>query len=258
MGQLDRRTAIVTGAARGIGAAIVRGLIDEGARVVIADVLDEPGAALAAELGDAAIYHHADVTREEEWVGLADAAEATFGKVDILVNNAGIARFARIEDTSFADLQAVMAVNFTGTFLGIKTLAPRMADAGGGSIINISSNEAFRGTNGLGSYAASKWAVRGLTKVAAMEFGFRGVRVNSVHPGGTNTDIANPSGRTEDDLQPTYRIQPIQRIGRPSEIAAVCVFLAGDGSSYMCGAEIAVDGGSSIGRYREGLPGRPT
>lgn len=256
-GQLAGKVAIVTGGARGIGGAIARLFVEEGARVVIADLLDEPGEALAAELGPNARYQRTDVTDDAAWERLVQVTEQNFGHADILVNNAGIAVFARIEDTTLEQWNRVFAVNSTGTFLGIKALAPRMAETGGGSIVNVSSNEAMRGTNGLGAYAASKWASRGLTKVAAMEYGHRGVRVNSVHPGGTNTDIANPTGRSAEDLQPTYRIQPIQRIGRPREVAAVCLFLASDASTYMCGSEVAVDGGSSLGRYREGLPGRP-
>jgi len=256
-GRLDGKVAIVTGAARGIGGATATMFAQEGAKVIIADVLDDAGAALAKELGDAALYHHTDVTDEDAWRDLADAAETKFGPVDVLVNNAGIGFFKTVIDTTKAEFERVLSINLTGVFLGIHTLAPRMVALGHGSIVNISSNEAMRGVNGLGAYAASKWGVRGLTKVAAMELGHKNVRVNSVHPGGTDTDLANPLKKSPDELQPTYTIQPIQRIGKPHEIAAVCLFLASDDASYVCGAEFAVDGGSSIGRYRGALPGKP-
>jgi 3alpha(or 20beta)-hydroxysteroid dehydrogenase len=256
-GRLAGKVAIVTGAARGIGAATARLFAEEGAKVAIADVLDDAGAALAREIGDAAFYHHADASDEDDWRSLADAAETRFGPVDVLVNNAGVALFKTVIDTSKAEFERVIAINLTGVFLGMHTLAPRMVALGHGSIVNIASNEAMRGVNGLGAYAASKWGVRGLTKVAAMELGHRGVRVNSLHPGGTDTDLANPLRKSADELQPTYTIQPIQRIGRPREIAAVSLFLASDEASYVCGAEFTVDGGSSIGRYRGALPGKP-
>jgi 3alpha(or 20beta)-hydroxysteroid dehydrogenase len=235
-GRLEGKVAIVTGAARGIGAATALLFAEEGAKVVIADVLDEAGAALAREIGAAAHYHHADVTDEADWLALAETAEKHFGPVDMLVNNAGIGLFKTVIDTSKVEFERVLAINLTGVFLGIHTVAPGMVARGRGSIVNISSNEAMRGVNGLGAYAASKWGVRGLTKVAAMELGHKGVRVNSVHPGGTDTDLANPAKRSADELQPTYTIQPIQRIGRPREIAAVCLFLASDEASYVCGA----------------------
>jgi 3alpha(or 20beta)-hydroxysteroid dehydrogenase len=255
--RLSGKVAVVTGAARGIGAATARLFAEEGACVVIADMQDDPGAALAREIGDAALYCHADVSDEADWVKLAKAAEKRFGAVDVLVNNAGIGLFKTVIDTAKAEFERVLAINLTGVFLGIHTLAPGMVARGRGSIVNISSNEAMRGVNGLGAYAASKWGVRGLTKVAAMELGHKGVRVNSVHPGGTDTDLANPLHKSADELRPTYTIQPIQRIGRPEEIAAVCLFLASDEASYVCGAEFTVDGGSSVGRYRGALPGKP-
>jgi 3alpha(or 20beta)-hydroxysteroid dehydrogenase len=257
MNRLAGKVAIVTGAARGIGAATARLFAEQGARVVIADVLDEPGEALARTIGDAALYCRADVSDEGDWQRLVDAAEKTFGPVDVLVNNAGIGLFKTVADTSRAEWDRVLAINLTGVFLGIRAVAPGMTGRGRGSIVNISSNEAMRGVNGLGAYAASKWGVRGLTKVAAMELGHKGVRVNSVHPGGTDTDLANPTHKPADDLAPTYTIQPIQRIGRPEEIGAACLFLASDEASYVCGAELTVDGGSSIGRYRGALPGKP-
>jgi 3alpha(or 20beta)-hydroxysteroid dehydrogenase len=257
MGQLDRKIAVVTGGARGIGEATVRAFVAEGARVVIADLLEDRGRALADELDTAAHFCRLDVSDETNWLKLKAEAETRFGPVNVLVNNAGVGVFSGIDKTSVEAWDRTMAINARGPFLGIKTFALAMVEAGGGSIVNIASNEAFRGTNGMAAYTASKWAATGLTKVAAMEYGHRNVRVNSVHPGGTNTDLANPSGRGEDELKSTYKIQPIQRIGRPQEVAAVCVFLASDAASYVHGAQLAVDGGSSIGRYRDMLDGAP-
>jgi 3alpha(or 20beta)-hydroxysteroid dehydrogenase len=256
-GRLAGKVAIITGAARGIGGATAKLFAAEGAKIVIADLLEDEGRALAKAIGDAAFYCRTDVTDEDDWQNLADAAREKFGAVDVLVNNAGIGLFKTLFDTTKAEFERVLAINLTGVFLGIHTLGPRMVELGHGSIVNISSNEAMRGVNGLGAYAASKWGVRGLTKVAAMELGHKNVRVNSVHPGGTDTNLANPLKRSADELQPTYTIQPIQRIGKPHEIAAVSLFLASDEASYVCGAEFAVDGGSSIGRYRGALPGKP-
>ena len=255
-GRLEGKVAIVTGAARGIGAAIARRFAEEGARVVLSDLLPE-GADVAREIGDAGLFHAADVVEEGDWMALADAAERHFGPVDVLVNNAGIAIFGTIAESKLADWEKVMSVNCTGVFLGMKVVGPRMAARGRGSIVNISSNAAMRGVNGAAAYTASKWAVRGLTKVAALELGHRGVRVNSVHPGSTDTAISNSGGRPTDAENPTYRAQPIQRIGRPVEIANLCLFLASDEASYCCGGEFTADGGATIGPYRTELPGYP-
>ena len=253
------RVALVTGAARGLGLAAATRFLADGWQVAMLDILGDTLRSAVEDLdsGDSVLALEADVSDPQAVQAAVQQAQRHFGRIDALVNNAGIAVFKTVIDTTKADFERVMGINLTGVFLGIHTVAPGMVARGRGSIVNISSNEAMRGVNGLGAYAASKWGVRGLTKVAAMELGHKGVRVNSVHPGGTDTDLANPLHKPADELQPTYTIQPIQRIGQPREIAAVCLFLASDEASYVCGAEFAVDGGSSIGRYRGALPGKP-
>ncbi|HTZ69889.1 MAG TPA: glucose 1-dehydrogenase [Acetobacteraceae bacterium] len=259
MGKLEGKVAVVTGGARAMGAATSRLFVAEGAWVVIADVLDAEGKELARELGDAAVFHHLDVSDEAGWADLAALCRDRFGGVDVLVNNAGVITFAALEDTSLADFQRVLAVNVGGCFLGMRTLAPMMMGAGGGAIVNISSIDGMKGANSLGAYAASKWAVRGLTKVAALEFGHRGVRVNSVHPGGIDTPMGNPQGKPAEEMNKLfYRGVPLQRMGTSEEVARVSLFLASSDSSYMNGAELAVDGGWTAGHYYAGYPGAPT
>lgn len=257
MGRFAGRTVLVTGGSRAMGEATVRLFAAEGARVVIADILREEGEALAAEIGDAAMFQHLDVGSETAWQAARDAAAARFGGVDVLVNNAGILGFAQIIDTPVADFERIQRVNLTGCFLGMKTMAPGMIAKGKGAIVNISSIDGLKGANCVGAYAASKWGVRGLTKVAALEFGYRGVRVNSIHPGGVNTPMGNPRGETEDEMAHVYRSVPLQRIGRPPEIAQATLFLASDEASYINGAELAVDGGWTAGHYYHGYPGSP-
>src|SRR5262249_22725320 len=161
-------------------------------------------------------------------------------------------------DTDKSEFEKVLSINLVGTFLGIKGVTPTMIEQKKGSIINISSVDGMKGCNALGAYAASKWGVRGLTKVAAMELGPHGILVNSIHPGGINTTMGNPTGSPENEANKAYAGQPIQRIGAPEEVARTTVFLASDDASYICGAEIAVDGGMTVGRYQEMLPGAPS
>ncbi|HEV3112168.1 MAG TPA: glucose 1-dehydrogenase [Candidatus Binataceae bacterium] len=258
MGKLQDKVAIITGGARGMGAATSRLFAAEGARVVIADVLDREGDKLAQELGSAAHFRHHDVTDEESWRGLIADTKRRWGRIDVLVNNAGVVLFRTILDTEKTEFEMVLSINLVGTFLGIKSMASVMTDQGKGSIINISSVDGMKGCNGLGAYAASKWGVRGLTKVAAMELGPHGIRVNSIHPGGINTMMGNPAGSPEAEANQAYAGQPIQRIGAPEEVARTTVFLASDDASYICGAEIAVDGGMTVGQYQPMLPGAPS
>lgn len=253
MGRFDGRVVIVTGAARGQGEVEARCFADEGATVVLGDVLDEEGHAVAADIGDAATYVHLDVSREADWANAVATAEQ-LGPIRVLVNNAGIIRPAAIEDTTLDDYLSVIHVNQVGCFLGMRSVLAPMRANGGGAIVNISSIDGMRGTNGLVSYAASKWAVRGMTKVAAMEFGRFGIRVNSVHPGGVNTIMGNPTRDPELEKAP-YQFQPIARIGEPDEIARAVLFLASDDASYITGAELVVDGGTTTGRLEPGLPG---
>jgi 3alpha(or 20beta)-hydroxysteroid dehydrogenase len=238
--KLNDEIALVTGGARGMGAAHVRALLAEGARVVIADVLDEEGRALADELGDDAIYVHLDVTLEESWAAALATIEQQFGPVTVLVNNAGIANAGSIEEYTLDDWNAIVAVNQTGVFLGIRAVVPGMKRSKHGSIINISSVEGLRGGAFLHGYVATKFAVRGLTKSAAMELGGSGIRVNSVHPGYIETPMT--SGIDSKQLQ-----IPLHRAGQPEEVSKMVVFLASQDASYSTGAEFVVDGGMTGG-----------
>jgi len=260
MQRLAGKVAIVTGGARGMGAATSRLFVSEGAKVAIADILDEDGAALARDLGASARYHRHDVTDAASWARLVGKVEADFGPVDVLVNNAGILVFKSLLDTTEEDFDRVISVNLKGAFLGLKAVAPGMAERRKGSIVNISSVEGFRGANGVIAYAASKWGVRGLTRVAAMELSPLGVRVNSVHPGGVDTVMGNPMGAPRTDLNRIYIGPggvPAQRVGAPEEVANVSLFLASDESSYVMGTELVVDGGMICGDYHPGMPGAP-
>lgn len=255
MGRFDGKVVIVTGAARGQGEAEARLFAAEGAKVVLGDVLDTDGEAVAASIGAGARYVHLDVSTEEGWDAAMDVVRSFGGGgLDVLVNNAAILRPAAIEDTSLADYMSVIGVNQIGCFLGMRAAMPLMRDSGGGSIVNISSIDGIGSKNGLISYTASKFAIRGMTKTAAMEWGRFGIRVNSVHPGGVNTVMGNPIMAKELETIP-YQQQAIQRIGYPDEIAAAVAFLASDEASYVTGTELVVDGGWMAGRLEPGLPG---
>ncbi|MBF6221576.1 glucose 1-dehydrogenase [Nocardia abscessus] len=248
MGQLDGKVALVTGGARGMGAEHVRQFVAQGARVVFGDVLDHEGTALAAELGAAARYVHHDVTSEADWSAAVSEAVGHYGRLDAVVNNAGILRFVPIIEMGLADFTTIMTVNVTGTWLGIKTAAPALAETGGGSVVNVSSVEGFVGAAGLSAYSASKFAIRGITKSAARELGHLGIRVNSLHPGGIATPmtagVAGASGVDGDDF---FANLPIPRWGQPAEVSHVAVFLASDAASYCTGGEFVVDGGMLTG-----------
>ncbi len=254
MARLEGKVAIITGAARGQGEAEARLFAREGAKVVLGDVLDEEGTAVAKDIGPAATYVHLDVSDEAQWAEAIDAA-AAFGALNVLVNNAAIIRPKAIEDTSLADYLSVISVNQVGCFLGMRSAAAPMKAAGGGSIVNVSSIDGMRSTNGLVSYTASKFAIRGMTKTAAMEFGHYGIRVNSVHPGGINTIMGNPMAMAEETMNTIYAHQAIPRIGRPEEVANVVLFLASDEASFCTGSEYMVDGGWLAGHIEPGLPG---
>jgi 3alpha(or 20beta)-hydroxysteroid dehydrogenase len=246
VGRLDGKVAIVTGAARGQGEAEARRFVAEGAKVLLTDVLDDEGEAVAAALGDAAAYRHLDVTVEDEWVAAVADAEARFGPVTVLVNNAGILDFGPVEKQDVERFRRVIDVNLTGTMLGIKSAVPSMRSAGGGSIVNISSNSGIWGIPQAAAYCSSKWAVRGLSKAAALELGKRGIRVNSVHPGGVDTPMVSGPGHDPNDTDWARKL-PLGRFGRPEEIAAVVAFLASDEAAYVTGAEWSVDGGATAG-----------
>ncbi len=257
MGRLEGKVAIVTGGARGMGAATCRLFVAEGARVVIGDVLDAEGEALARELGDAVRFMRLDVADEANWVRVTEATMEKFGRIDVLVNNAAVLTFGGITELSTRDFERAVSINLVGTFVGIRTVAPRMIAQKSGSIVNISSVDGLRGVNALAAYVSSKWGVRGLTKVAALELGHQGVRVNSIHPGGVNTAMSNPTGAPLEEINKHYANVPMQRVGLPDEIARATLFLASDEASYCNGAELAVDGGMAAGAYYPGLPGAP-
>jgi 3alpha(or 20beta)-hydroxysteroid dehydrogenase len=247
MGKLDGKVALVTGAARGQGEAEARAIVREGGRVVVADVLDDLASAVAADLGDRAVACHLDVGNPDEWSAAVDLALATFGRLDILVNNAGILRTGTIEHQLLDDFMAVIRVNEVGCWLGIKAVIPALRAAGGGSIVNISSEIGFIGLQRLSAYSASKFAIRGITKCAALELGHDNIRVNSVHPGFIDTDMARPD-LTRDEKSALLADQPIARVGVPDDVANLVVFLASDDSSYSTGSEFHVNGGSLAGR----------
>ncbi len=240
--RLTGKIAIVTGGAQGQGAAIARHFVAEGARVFIADIADDLGEALAAELGENARFRHHDVSDEESWTALVADVEATFGPVNVLANNAGLLRFAEIEKMSVEEYMLLVNVNQLGTFLGMKAVARTMRKNGGGSIINASSVEGLAGMASLTAYTATKFAIRGMTKAAAMELGPRGIRVNSIHPGMIDTPMTRPHGGDAAMEFGASRV-PLRRVGYPDDIAPLYVFLASDESGYINGAEIAIDGG---------------
>lgn len=256
-GRLQDKVAIVTGGARGMGAATSRAFAREGATVVIADVLEAEGQALAAELGGAAMFHRLDVADEQGWITLVEAVVARDGRIDALVNNAAVVAFAPIVELTAEQIDRVLGINVKGAMLGLKHVGARMCAAGRGAVVNISSVDGLRGANALSLYSSSKWAVRGLTKSAALEFGPLGVRVNSVHPGGVDTVMGNPQALAGAAKNVGYERVPLQRIGEPEEIAAASLFLCSDEASYVTGAELAVDGGWAAGYYHHYLPGAP-
>jgi len=240
MGRLDGKVALISGGARGIGGATATRMLQEGAKVVIGDVLDEDGTALAAQLGDAARFVHLDVTSPADWEQAVGEAVSAFGGLSILVNNAGIVNFGRIDEYPHELWARIIDVNLTGVFNGIKAAAPVLARSTAASIINVSSIAGLRGYEQLAGYTASKFGVRGLTKSAAMDLGGLGIRVNSVHPGVIQTPMT--AGMTFD----TGHV-PLHRIGQPTEIADLAVYLAADESSFVTGAEFVIDGGETAG-----------
>lgn len=244
-GRLDGKVAIVTGGAQGQGEAIVRAFAAEGARVVIADIADEPGTLLAKELGGSVVFAHHDVSSEESWAAVVAAAEQAFGPVSVLANNAGILRFNEIVNTSVAEYELLWRVNTLGCFLGIKSVVASMSAAGGGSIINASSIEGLAGMPLVAGYTSTKFAIRGLTKAAALELGPKGIRVNSVHPGMIDTGMTRNMGADDNAMEWGGTKVALRRVGVPADIAPLYVYLAADESGYVTGAEIAIDGGAT-------------
>lgn len=257
MGRLSGKVALITGAAQGMGEATARLFASEGAKLMLGDVNVEKGEAVAADLGDNARFQKLDVSSDEDWAAFVKAANDTFGSVDALVNNAGLVHFTPIELLDPNDFQRILSVNTLGPILGTKHVTPIMKAQGNGSIVNISSVDGLRGSNGLTCYTASKWALRGITKCHAYELGTSGIRVNSVHPGGVDTPMGNSAGRPKEEVNQVFRRLPLGRIGDPGEIAYASLFLASDEASYITGAEIAVDGGWTAGTFLTMLPGSP-
>lgn len=263
MGRVEDKVAIVSGAARGTGEATARLLAAEGARVVLADVLEEQGAKVAAEIGEAAHFERLDVTSEDDWRRVVASCEERFGTIDVLVNNAAVLHMAAIGDTELADYERVVRVNQIGPFLGIKSVAPGMVRAGRGSIVNVSSIDGVSAKNGLIAYAASKWAVRGMTRVAALELGRHGVRVNAVCPEAGSGDMMRPYVPEQVDVELAASLQ--QRVlktqmKRPladkiGDVARMIVFLASDESASCTGTDFLVDGGNLAGSRIKGTPG---
>jgi cyclopentanol dehydrogenase len=249
MNRLAGKVALISGGARGQGATETRMFVSEGASVVFGDVLDDAGKKLEAEIraaGGQATYVHLDVTREGDWRAAVATARQAYGKLNVLVNNAGILLRAKIEDTSEADWDRIMAVNAKGVFLGTKAVLPAMREAGGGSIINISSTAGLVGSpGGTAAYTATKGAVRLFTKSTAIQHARDKIRCNSVHPGPIATDMIKDLLEGGPAWEQRLRRLPMGRVGTPEEVAYGVIYLASDESSYVTGSELVIDGGTT-------------
>jgi 3alpha(or 20beta)-hydroxysteroid dehydrogenase len=240
MGRVSGKVALISGAARGMGAEHARLLVSEGAKVVIGDILDDDGASLATELGENVRYVHLDVTKLEDWEGAVKTAVDEFGGLDVLVNNAGIANFGNIADYTVDAWNTIIAINLTGVFFGIKAAVPALQKSKAGSIINISSTAGIQGYESLPGYNAAKFGVRGLTKSVALDLGKDNIRVNSVHPGVIKTPMT-------EQLETPQNHVALHRAGEPIEVSNLVLYLASDESSFSTGAEFIVDGGETAG-----------
>jgi len=253
MGLLDGKVALVTGGARGLGEAIARRMVEEGATVVAADRRVDDGAKVAAEIG--ATFLELDITDATSWQACVAEVVARHHRLDILVNNAGIIRANKpIRECTPEEFRQVIDTNLAGTFLGIKSVADQMVAQGGGAIVNMSSPSGFEGTYGMPAYSASKWGIRGLTKTAAVELGQFNIRVNVVIPGPMPTAMTRRPGWTEADYERHYSASvPLERMARVEEVANLAVWLASDQASYCTGGDYTVDGGVTAGKP----PARP-
>lgn len=239
-GRFEGKVAVVTGGARGLGEQVVRTLVAEGCRVLVGDVLDDLARGLAEDLGESVVAAHLDVTSPSDWRAIVEDAHARFGGVDVLVNNAALYRRQALEDELLADLDRILAVNLHGPLLGIQAVAPSMRARGGGAIVNVSSLAGTTAYPGHGSYGMSKWAVRGLTRTAAIELAPSRIRVNAVLPGNLRTSMSptTASGDVPSGLK---------RQGAPEEVANVIAFLASEQASFINGTDVVADGGSLLG-----------
>lgn len=249
---LEGKVVLLSGAARGQGAAEARLVVRLGGRVVLGDVLDDLGEAVAAGLGDAARYVHLDVSQPDDWSAAVAGARSAFGRLDGLVNNAAVWWTRPLLDEGLDDFDRLLKINLYGPFLGMKAAAPLLAEGGGGAIVNVSSIAGMVGFPGHGSYAAAKWGLRGMTKVAAAELGPLGIRVNAVLPGVIDT----PMIHLDEAAKAAYAGNPLRRVGEPEEVASLCAFLLSDAAAFISGADLVVDGGSSaVGPIRAEVTG---
>lgn len=250
--RLSGKVALITGAARGQGAAEAQRFVAEGARVALTDISDDAGEALAKTLGDAAFYQHLDVPSETQWDAAVSATVERFGQLDILINNAGIGAVGTLEGLPLETHHEIVDINLHGVYLGMRAAKSAMVAAGGGSIVNISSIDGLVGVLGMTSYAGTKFAVTGMTRSASIELGPLGIRVNSIHPGVINSPmVAQAPPEVVARLQRLMDQQPIKRMGEPEEIANLALFLASDEASYITGAGVVIDGGHLAGPFRE-------
>ena len=250
MGRFDAKTVLISGGASGQGASHLRAYIAEGANVVIGDINDNAGEALASELGDRALYVHLDVTDEDDWAAAVATTEERFGPLDVLVNNTGIPSPAvLIEDGELATWQHILDVNLTGQYLGIRAAVPSLRRNGGGAIVNIASTAADVGIPNRAPYVASKWGVRGLSQTAAMELARYGIRVNTVHPGVVRTPfITEPAAPNEPPVGDTFSTEPlaVKRLAEPHEISTLVLYLSSSDAAFVTGSDVVIDGGLLI------------
>lgn len=240
MGRLDNKIAIVTGAAQGMGASHATRFIEEGAKVVLTDLNEEKGLALAESLGENALFIKHNVTSEEDWANVIQKAEEAFGPVNVLVNNAGISMNKGLQDLTLDDYRKIVDINQVSVFLGMKAVIPSMQKAESGSIVNISSMNGL--VAGVVGYTDTKFAVRGMTKAAAIELAAYGIRVNSVHPGVISTPMIQ-QGDAKKAIEEFSKFIPLKRIAQTEEVSNMVLFLASDDSSYSTGSEFVIDGG---------------
>ena len=249
MGRLDGKVVLISGGARGQGATEAKMMANEGAKVVFGDILGDEGKkveAEIAELGLEATYVHLDVTKEADWISAVETAVNRYGKLDILVNNAGILIRKSIEETTEEDWDRIMAINAKGVFFGTKHSIPAMRQAGGGSIVNISSTAGLVGSlDGSPSYTATKGAVRLFTKATAIQYAKDNIRCNSVHPGPIDTEMIRDTLTDPERMERRMQRLPLKRVGSTEDIAYGVIYLASDESSFVTGAELVIDGGTT-------------